>query len=368
MGHCGDKFCGERLYEHIMVAEPASETMREDQAVDARLSAHGPLPLFDEELGAWVLSRHADVLAAFHCPSLYPAGLSSDRLPDSTAEVARLAMRTETRAALSAPQLRKWQKKMALAARALAAKLNVDEPVELTAAYSVPLCLRLAAMVTNIDLREAERLHRITGSIAASSAEPYDVELKTKARAASAEIRGCFPSGPELLRDSGFVALARTLPYLLANGWCALLRSPGQWAILHKNPELLPSAVEELLRCAALPRILFRRAIQDIDLDGARIRKGDRIVLRVHAANTDPEQFCHAEQLDVRRRDTKHLALGAGAHSCVGAGLIRMAVLAGTRPLVERFSEAKLVEPVESRGGSGYHFTDSLWVAFREQP
>jgi cytochrome P450 len=356
------------LYEQMMAAEPASETIREDHAADARLSAHGPLPQFDEKLGAWVLSRHGDVLAAFHCASLYPSGLSSERLPDGAAEDASLAMRTETRGALSAPHLRKWQRKMASAARALAANLRVDEPVELTAAYTVPVCLRLASMVTNIDLREAERLHGIAGAIAASSAEPFDAELKAKAKTASAEIRGCFPSGPALLRDSGFVALARTLPSLLSNAWCALLESPGQWALLHKKPALLPSAVEELLRCAALPRILFRRALQDIDLHGARIRKGDRIVLRVHAGNTDPEQFCHAEQLDVRRSGTKHLALGAGAHSCIGAGLIRMAVLASTGPLVERFSGARLVEPVEYRGGSGYHFTDSLWVMLRGQP
>jgi hypothetical protein len=158
------------------------------------------------------------------------------------------------------------------------------------------------------------------------------------------------------------------LPCLLANAWLALLKSPGQWAVLHSEPRLVEHAVEELLRCSGLPRILFRRAIQDIKVNGAHIRKGEPIVLKVLAANLDPAHFPHADQLDVRRTRVRHLALGAGSHACVGAGLLRMAAVSITRPLLEKFSGATLAEPIKWKGGSVYRFPSSLRVLFDEPP
>ena len=223
-----------------------------------------------------------------------------------------IKMRRETRDALSPLHLRVWRKGLASAARALVQNLSADQPVELITSYAQPLCLTLAAMVTKIDLHEAERLRELAEPIAASAAEPYDAVLKSRAKSANAKIRSCFRPGPEPLRDSGFVALAHTLPCLLANAWFALLESPEQWAVLHSEPRLVEHAVEELLRCSGLPRILFRRAIQDIKVNGAHIRKGERIVLKVRAANLDPAHFPHADQLDVKRTRVRHLALGAG--------------------------------------------------------
>jgi cytochrome P450 len=323
-------------------------------------------PHFDESLDAWVLSRYADVLAAFHCSSLFPAGLNGKESFTPPAEDDALRMRRETRDALSPLHLRVWRKGLASAARTLVEKLSTDQPVELISAYAGPLCLSLSAMVTRIDPREAERIRELAEPIAASAAEPYDAALKSRARSANAKIRSCFRPGPELLRDSGFVALAHTLPCLLGNAWLALVESPEQWAVLHREPRLVEHAVEELLRCSGLPRILFRRAIHDIKVNGAYIRKGERIVLKVRAANLDPAHFSHADRLDVKRTRVRHLALGAGSHSCVGAGLIRMAAVTITRPLLERFSNARLAEPVQWKGGSVYRFPESLRVLLNE--
>ena len=277
-------------------------------------------------------------------------------------------MRRETRDALSPLHLRVWRKGVTSAARAMVKNLSADQPVELISSYAQPLCLTLAAMVTRIDPREAERLRELAEPIAASAAEPYDAALKSRAKSANAKIRKCFRPGPELLRDSGFVALAHTLPCLLANAWLALVQSPEQWAVLHREPRLVEHAVEELLRCSGLPSILFRRAIEDIKVNGAHIRKGERIVLKVRAANLDPAHFPHAERLDVKRTRVRHLALGAGSHSCVGAGLIRMAAVSITRPLLERFSGARLTELIKWKGGSVYRFPESLRVVFDEPP
>lgn len=323
-------------------------------------------PHFDESLGAWVLSRYADVSAAFHCSSLFPAGLNNKEPFDHLAEDEMLRLRRETRDALSPLHLRVWRKGLVSAARALVETLSTDEPVELVNSYARPLCLSLAVMVTRIDPRKAERIRELASPIAASAAEPYDATLKSRAKSASAKIRSSFRPGPELLRDSGFVALAHTLPCLLANAWSVLVDSREQWTVLHREPRLVEHAVEELLRCSGLPRILFRRAIQDIKVNGAYIRRGERIVLKVLAANMDPAHFPHADRLDVKRSRVRHLALGAGSHSCVGAGLIRMAAVSITRPLVERFSSVTLTESIKWEGGSVYRFPGSLRVRFDE--
>jgi cytochrome P450 len=332
--------------------------------IDHPIAPENRAPHFDESLDAWVLSRYADVLAAFRCSSLFPSGLNGKAPSDPLAGDGVVKMRRETRDALSPLHLRVWRKGLASSARALAQKLSADEPVELINSYAQPLCLILAAMVTKVDLKEAERLRALAEPIAASAAEPYNKALKSSVKAANASIRTSFRRGPEPLRESGFVALAHTLPCLLANAWFALLESPEQWAVLHGEPRLLEHSVEELLRCSDLPGILFRSAIQDIKVNGAHIRKGERVVLKVRAANRDPAHFPHGDQLDVRRTRIRHLALGAGPHSCVGAGLIRMAIMSITRPLLERFSGATLAEPIKWKGGSVYHFPVSLRVQF----
>lgn len=315
-----------------------------------------------------MLSRYSDVLAAFHCTNMIPSGLNSKPAADALPRETLLKMRRETRDVLSPVQLRIWRKGLMSAARAQANNIPAGEPVDLMASYSQPLCLLLAAMVTNTEIHQAERLRAIAEPISASAAEPYDRALKSSAKFASKKIRGCFRTGPEPLRDSGFVALAHTLPCLLANAWFVLLHSPGQWSALHQDSALTEQAVEELLRCSELPRILFRQAAQDLEFNGVRIRKGERIVLRALAANRDPEHFANPHQLDIKRRRIRQLALGAGPHSCVGAGLIRMATASIVRPLLERFAEAQLIEPVEWKGGSGFRFPAALWVQLANTP
>ena len=217
---------------------------------------------FDEQLRAWVLSRPAGVLAAFHDPT-------------------------------------------------------------------VALGVALAVTVTGANPAHAERFRELACPVPASAAEPYDASLRAQAKAAEAKRQPYFPAGPLALRDSGFVALSQTLPCLLANSRFALPRQLGD---------------------AGRARILFRMATADLTLSGLQIRAGERIIVRLFAANHDPDR-CGA-----------HLTLGAGPHSCVGASLIRTACLATTQPLIERFKSAELIEPVEWQGGSGFRAPKSLNV------
>jgi cytochrome P450 len=325
-------------------------------------------PYYDDALGAWVLSRHADILAAFRSSGLWPTGPNSKKSVEPPDESSNMRMRVETVEVLSAAQLREWREGVTPVVRELIDSLPMDRPVDLVAECARPLCLTLAAMVTGVDPKEAERLRQVAEPVFASAAEPYDESLRCSAKSANVELRGCFHSGPEPLRDSGFVALSQTMPSLLANAWYTLGRHPGEWELLHRQPALVEQAIEELLRYAGFARILFRRAVEDVDLNGIAIQKGERVVLRVFAANRDPERFSDPGRFDIRRHGTGQLTLGAGSHACVGASLIRMAATTITRPLLERFAWANLVEPVEWKGGAGFLTPASLRVWLGQGP
>jgi cytochrome P450 len=264
--------------------------------------------------------------------------------------------------ALSPTQLRVWRGQIAGEAHSLAGKLAAGEPVELMGEYARPLCLSLAAMVTGISRSTAEAILEQAKQVSAAAAEPLDPDLRDNAKSASNRLRGHFRSGPEALRDSGFVAMSQTMPGILGNAWFALMQYPQEWALLHREPELMEQAIEELLRHAGLVRMLSRKATADISLNGVSIRRGQRVILRIVAANRDPERFSCPDIVDVKRRDAGHLALGAGAHACVGASLIRMAAAAITRPLIRRFASVTPTGPVEWQGGSVFRSPKSLWV------
>ena len=334
--------------------------------LDSSVPPEPEAPYFDTALNAWVLSRHADILAAFRSSSLFPASSDSTKPVQPSAEADHLQMRSETKEALPPSRLNAWRDELLPQAESLAETLPVsavtDEPVDLLEAYARPLCLTLAAMVTEISRDVAQKLCERARRVSAASAEPYDPGLRPVSELAEEELRGCFPSGPESLRASGFVALSQTMPCLLGNAWYALIQHPEEWGLLHREPALLDQGVEELLRYAGLVRILGRAATADVHLNGVVIRQGDRVILRIIAGNHDPERFSQQNGIDCTRRDAGHLTLGAGPHACVGASLIRMAATTITGPLLRRFALATPSAPVEWQGGSGFRSPRALWV------
>jgi cytochrome P450 len=338
-----------------------------DDHLEALPSRQIRAPYFDDRQQAWVFSSYADVLAAFRSSSLLQASATNSAGSTEHDEAAWLKMRAETKAALSLRQVNKWQEILRPEVTALTRALPADRPVDLVEEFARPLCLVLAVAVTGADPHNARQFEKLAEHVSAAAADPYDSKIRAQAKRAKDRLRGCFPEGPKSLRDSGFVALSRTVPSLLANAWFALLQHPEQWRRLHQQPDLTAQAIEELLRYAGLTRLIFRRVIEDVDLNGIHLRKGDRVILRITTANKDPHRFLRPDELDFAHRNNGQLSFGAGPHACVGANLIRMAAITITRPLVERFARAELVKPVEWRGGPIFRAPISLPVLLREQ-
>lgn len=138
------------------------------------------------------------------------------------------------------------------------------------------------------------------------------------------------------------VAGNETTTKLIANSMLALLRNPGQLELLRRRPELLPNAVEELLRYDGPVQLTSRFVKQDCELAGHGLRRGEQLVLLLASANRDPEVFAEPEQLDVERPEPKHLAFSHGAHFCLGAQLARMEAGIALAALLERYPKLRL--------------------------
>jgi len=111
---------------------------------------------------------------------------------------------------------------------------------------------------------------------------------------------------------------------LIANGVNALLCHPNQLQKLKKNPSLIDSAVEEMIRFDTSVPFFFRIAKQDLTIGGKEIAAGSVIALGLGAANHDPEKFEEPEVFDITRTPNEHLGFSSGIHFCLGAALARM--------------------------------------------
>ncbi|WP_410660384.1 cytochrome P450 [Amycolatopsis sp. lyj-112] len=152
----------------------------------------------------------------------------------------------------------------------------------------------------------------------------------------------------EELTGAAFLLLLaghETTANMLALGTFALLEHPEQLAELRADPDLLPNAVEELLRYLSVADIFFRYATEDIELGGETIGKGSTVIVSLLAANHDPGHFENAGTLDLHRKARGHLSFGHGIHQCLGQQLARIEMRAGFEGLLRRFPALRLAIP-----------------------
>ncbi|GAA3671624.1 cytochrome P450 [Lentzea roselyniae] len=140
----------------------------------------------------------------------------------------------------------------------------------------------------------------------------------------------------------------------IANSVYTLLQFPGQAELLRSNPELMPAAVEELLRwipAQEISDILPRYALEDVELSGGTVQAGEPVLLAKHAANRDPRQYPDPDRFDVTRNAKGHLTFGHGPHHCIGAQLARMDLQVALTAILERFPALRLAGDVPWRTG-----------------
>ncbi|MFF7894001.1 cytochrome P450 [Streptomyces sp. NPDC007907] len=130
----------------------------------------------------------------------------------------------------------------------------------------------------------------------------------------------------ELLANCALLLIAghETTTHFIGNAALALLRHPQAADQLRRRTDLIPAAVEELLRYDSPVQLMLRRARHDLDLAGRSIAAGQVVLLVCGAANRDPAAFPDPDVLDFQRPGGRHVAFGYGPHFCLGAALARL--------------------------------------------
>jgi cytochrome P450 len=157
-----------------------------------------------------------------------------------------------------------------------------------------------------------------------------------------------------------------TTRHSIAHGVRLFSENPDQYAYLMEDLDgRIDNAVEEILRHAT-PVMHFRRtALEDVEIRGQQIRKGDKVVMWYCAGNRDDEVFPEPGAFDISRPDLKHLGFGAGGpHFCMGAALGRMMVKSALVEVFTRMPDIKLAGPVEYQVGNFLHGVHRLPVTW----
>ncbi|KAF1046907.1 MAG: Biotin biosynthesis cytochrome P450 [Herbaspirillum frisingense] len=155
---------------------------------------------------------------------------------------------------------------------------------------------------------------------------------------------------------------------LLGNGLLALLRHPDQWAALQSEPQRLRMAVREMLRYDSPVQYTGRRLLDDVEIGGRRLRRGDLAILHIGAANHDPRRFSDPDRFDIGRDEGNHLSFGHGPHVCLGAALTQLEAEIAFSALMRAMPEMTLAADAPTwQTTSAYRALERLPVAFRSR-
>jgi len=272
------------------------------------------------------------------------------------------------------------------------------EPFDLAAALSVPLPLMVIAEMIGIPAEDWPRFRRwsdvilmlsLTGFGSGEAAkansdyfamtaemQAYLPELVAQRRAApagdlltrlvQAEVEGERLSGEEILAFVQLLLVAgnETTTNLLNNAMLCLLENPDQFAQLRAAPELLPSAIEEVLRYRSPLQFMYRATRRDVAMHGRTIPAGKLVLAVIGSANRDARVFRDPDRFDITRDPNPHIAFGHGIHFCLGAALSRLEARIALAELLARFDRFELADnqPWEPRKALHVHGPNQLVI------
>jgi cytochrome P450 len=174
------------------------------------------------------------------------------------------------------------------------------------------------------------------------------------------------PAAEAYLVQTGTLLLVaghETTVNLLGNGMLTFLRHLAILERLRNAPDLIPAAVEELLRYEGPVQFFGRTTLDDIPIAGTMIPKGVYVTMAVAAANRDPARFSDPDRFDPERRDNQHLGFGSGIHICFGAPLARIEAQIAFTELLRRLEQPRLAaDPPPYRPSPGLRGPEHLWI------
>jgi cytochrome P450 len=290
-----------------------------------------------------------------------------------------------------------------LSRRLLDAKIERGE-MDLAVDFAVPLPMMVIAEMIGIPTADWPRFRRWRDVILNLSHDIAGGEAAAKASreyaAATAEMRDYLPDllearrtaptedllsrllhaevdGERLTDDEilGFFQLLlvggqETTANLINNAVLCFIENPEQLARLRERLDLLPSAIEEVLRYRSPVQWMFRATKRDVPMHGQTIPARKLVLTMIGSANRDPRQFPHAGRFDIARDPNPHIAFGHGIHACLGAPLARLEARIALADLLERLRDMRLAsaEPWEPRKALHVHGPNRLPIRFEPGP
>jgi cytochrome P450 len=272
--------------------------------------------------------------------------------------------------------------------------------MDVAADFAIPLPMMVIAQMLGIPVADLPRYKRWSDEILKLSYSLLrgadEVRAVDDFRAVTAEMRAYLPEllaprqaapqddlltrlveaevdGERLTPDEilGFfqlllVAGQETTTNLINNAVLCLIENPGQLARLRAAPELLPAAIEEVLRYRSPLQWVMRTPRSDVEMHGQAIPAGQLVLPAIGSANRDPRQFRDADRFDITREPNPHLAFGHGIHSCLGAPLARLEARIALAEFLERVQDFAPAsdEPWEPRQALHVHGPARLPIRF----
>jgi cytochrome P450 len=355
--------------------------------------AHWGMPFLASQPGAWYISRYEDVARILKDPafvknlsSVYPSE-ALPPVPDAVRfyfEMSRLAIllndppdHTRLRKLVSQAFTPRMVENLRAPIEATASDLldaaGDRSEIDLMADYAYPLTLRVIATMIGVPAEDRDLLWRWSRVLIRTLdlAPPPEafIEADTVGRQAFAffedliAVRRAHPGDDllshliaahdledkltkeELIVMCTLLLLAGfdTTVNLIGNGMLALLQHPDQLERLREQPQIISSAIEELLRYEPSTQKALRYATGAVEIHGKTIDKGQAVILLLASANRDPAMFPDPDRLDLTRSENRHLGFGAGIHVCLGAPLARLEGQIAVQALLRRYPHMALL-------------------------
>lgn len=353
-----------------------------------------------EDAHGWVISRYDDVravlkdAATFSSRSMGEMDQSAMALPLLSDDPPRhTQLRAIVNKAFTSRALKAMEAEVAALSQELLSQLDADGPIDISAAFTIPLPVAVISRLLNIPFERRHDFKRwsdaLTGTSEASSLEermPDIMEMSAYfqslipsrrehsgddliSKVVHAEIEGEGLNDADIVGFTMLLLIAgnETTTNLLSNLLNYLADHPQTWTELRENPDKVDAAVEEILRFDAPVHWVSRRATTDTEIAGQNVKAGDTVFAVLGSANLDAAHYPHADAFRLDRdKGADHHTFGHGIHFCIGAPLGRLEARYGLQGLLRKFKTVRHAkqmsnERTHSHMLRGFHH---LWLEF----
>lgn len=160
------------------------------------------------------------------------------------------------------------------------------------------------------------------------------------------EVEGSRMSDDEIVMETLLLLIGgdETTRHTLSGGTEQLLRHQDQWQQAVADPELLPGAIEEMLRWTSPVKNMCRTLTADTDFHGTSLKAGEKVMLMFESANFDEAVFENPDEFDIHRNPNSHMAFGFGTHFCLGNQLARLELRLMLTKVLARLPDLRLAD------------------------